>query len=340
MPDTPKTPSPSAPKTISAVEFFSGIGGFAEACKNLPIGVVSAFDQSDDANEVYRANFGLSPVNRNLDSISAHQIPDADIWWTSPPCKPYTVRGKQLDDRDNRSLSLRNLVALIPAKLPSALFVENVVAFATSHMRQMLIGALADNGYVWTEQFLCPTQFGIPMKRPRYFLSARRTTDQHRCNEQSPVQLKAQSQGQLRLFTSSTNAPTKSLTSFIDQEQSICSSYNRAELLIDAACLKRYAEGFNIISADDENAIAICFTSGYAKSVKASGSLYKTKEGTVRRFSPEEILRLFGFSPEFSFPDDMSLETRWRLIGNSIAVCCVTHVLTNFVAASATVDTR
>jgi DNA (cytosine-5)-methyltransferase 1/tRNA (cytosine38-C5)-methyltransferase len=40
----------------------------------------------------------------------------------------------------------------------------------------------------------------------------------------------------------------------------------------------------------------------------------------VRRFSPSEVARLLGLPASFRFPDDLSLEARYRLLGNGLSI--------------------
>mmetsp|Transcript_4502 Transcript_4502/g.6372 ORF Transcript_4502/g.6372 Transcript_4502/m.6372 type:complete len:349 (+) Transcript_4502:374-1420(+) len=48
----------------------------------------------------------------------------------------------------------------------------------------------------------------------------------------------------------------------------------------------------------------------------------------LRRFSTLELLNLFGFPSTFDFPPDISLEHKYKLIGNSINVSVVTQLMT------------
>src|SRR5688572_25303348 len=159
-------------RQIRAVEFFSGIGAFAQAARSFPIEIVAAFDQGEDANAVYEHNFKLAPSSRNLDSIGATQIPDAELWWLSPPCTPYTIRGAQRDDLDSRASSLKNLLSLVSDKMPSVIIVENVAAFQQSRMHKKLMQTLSGLNYQIRVESMCPSNFGIPMKRPRIFVVA------------------------------------------------------------------------------------------------------------------------------------------------------------------------
>ena len=50
-------------------------------------------------------------------------------------------------------------------------------------------------------------------------------------------------------------------------------------------------------------------------------------KGKLRRFSTEELLKLFGFPQSFSFPKDMDLSYKYKLIGNSISVVVVKELM-------------
>src|SRR5271163_4832641 len=117
---------------ITAIEFFSGIGGFAAVAPDFGIDVVQAFDQDESANRVYQANFQKVPDSHNLDCIDASQIAPADMWWLSPPCTPYTSRGAQQGLNDSRSVSLVNLLNQLRELLPGMIVLENVLGFLNS----------------------------------------------------------------------------------------------------------------------------------------------------------------------------------------------------------------
>jgi DNA (cytosine-5)-methyltransferase 1 len=290
---------------MKAIEFFSGIGAFAYACRAAGIEVIAAFDQGQDANAVYEHNFGLKPSARNLDSLPADAVPDADLWWMSPPCTPYTVRGAQRDDEDPRSHSLLNLIELLSDKLPAAVIVENVAAFEGARMFARLMECFEKNGYTTKVERLCPTKFGVPMKRPRVFVVA------------------------LRLAAGSCTGGTRRASSpplHLNIELFINADNSGGRLNVDEATLAKHGEGMHIIDPADPDAYAICFTSGYGVSYKSSGSFIRSN-GAVRRFAPEEILALLGFGPDFRFPSDMDLRACWRLAGNSVDIRSIGHVL-------------
>ena len=158
--------------TLRALEFYSGIGAFAQAARVLDIDVVAAFDQSQHANVTYQANYQQQPCDRNLDSIRSSFIPPGDLWWMSPPCTPFSRRGKQKDQTDSRARSFLHLIDLMAEKSPHYILVENVQGFLGSAVHTLLIEKLTASGYGTAQFSLCPTMFGVPMLRPRVFIVA------------------------------------------------------------------------------------------------------------------------------------------------------------------------
>ncbi len=295
---------------LTALELFCGIGGFSAAVAGTGIRVVGALDHSREALEVYRLNFPAHEARqKDLERISAEELADfgADLWWMSPPCQPYSVRGNGKDLNDHRAGSLARIMDVfreIPEeRLPIHLALENVVGFARSRARELLVGMLGERGYQLRERELCPTELGVPSRRARYYLVASRSgLAPHR-----PVK----------------PLPRLPLNAFLNPG---LEEYPKAGLRVSQEVLARFGEGFRILEPADPGAYTTCFTAGYGKSLMHAGS-YLRCGGAVRRFDPAEIARLLCFPPEFRFPEAHSLRGRWRLLGNSLSVVAVREVL-------------
>jgi len=81
-----------------------------------------------------------------------------------------------------------------------------------------------------------------------------------------------------------------------------------------------------VVDAAQPGACAACFTSAYGRSVVRSGSYLATPTG-LRRFSPQEILRLLDFPDTYRLPPGLPLRAAWPLVGNSLSVRAVRWVL-------------
>ena len=117
-------------------------------------------------------------------------------------------------------------------------------------------------------------------------------------------------------------------------------------LWVPGELLDRYRTAVHVLDPDDASSETHCFTSSYGQSIVHSGSYLAAQRGVsqslptdmgaslgatrprdVRRFSPAEILRLLGFPPGFRLPESLTLRKAWELVGNSLSVAAVRHVL-------------
>jgi site-specific DNA-cytosine methylase len=286
---------------IKALELFSGIGAFAEAARKMNIDVVAAFDQDPRANLTYAQNHGLQPKARNLDTITARELPAADLWWMSPPCQPYSVRGNQKGLNDPRSRSFVNLIGHLKEHRPRVFMLENVSGFMGSDAHALALKTLLELGYESHVIERSPTDFGVPMRRPRFYLIATANGV---------------------TFTNSEVAATASiaLKDFVNDS---CTD----ELIVAQRDFERYAPCLHIVRPGDTDAYATCFTSGYWKSYKSSGTFIELDKGRIRRFSPDEIVALMGFSANFAFPEQLTLQAKLQLAGNTVDVRSIEYML-------------
>jgi len=289
--------SDSAP--IRALELFAGIGGFSAAMGHR-VSIVAAVDINREAIDVYRHNFAHPSVVATVESLSLHQLRkwDADLWWMSPPCQPFTSRGKGLDIRDPRTSGLLHLIDCLAEVGPEHLGLENVPDFFGSKSYELLRSRLADLGYEVFETLLCPSGLGSPNRRRRYYLVASRS------------KLEAVPETRRRRFA---------VRDILDPRPD-------DSLWIDPDLALAYPHALNIVDPADPEAVTSCFTSAYGRSPVRSGSYLRTKRG-LRRFSPQEILRLLGFPESFSIPPHVPLSTAWRLVGNSLSLPAVRQTM-------------
>lgn len=285
--------------TFRVLELFCGIGGCAAALDKRAE-VVAAIDIDCDALSVYRTNFPHPIATRTIESLPdlVYREADAELWWLSPPCQPYTVRGRRRDLEDSRAHSLKVVLQRIREIRPRYVALENVGGFEGSQAQQLVRETLLQCQYRIAERLLCPTEIGVPNRRPRYYLVA--------------------AQGELAPWPH-WRVPSVPLREYLDPEPP-------QDLFVSPELVERYRRSMNIVSARDDTAITSCFTGAYGRSPVHSGSYLSVASG-VRRFSPQEILRLLGFPESFTLPPKLSRQRTWSLAGNSLSVHAVRWVL-------------
>lgn len=283
--------------SLRAIEFFSGLGGWRYSLGELGQ-VAKAFDISTLANATYALNHGDHPSTRELATLGAEEIEavKAGLWLLSPPCQPFCRMGNHQDLADPRSRAFLNLMEILDKHPPAALALENVEGFLRSQAHGKLTGLLQKHGFHWQEHTLCPTRFGVPNQRPRvYILASTRPL-----RDRQPPQL-----------------DPRPLGSYLDPAED-------ESLLLPEAVIQKHGPGLAIVSAEDRR--SACFIGGYGRRWVGSGPFLRTAHG-VRRFSPAEIGRLLGLPDSFHFPSELSLEHRYKLLGNSLSLPVARWVL-------------
>ena len=284
---------------MKILELFAGIGGVAEAIRGLPRWeIVEAIDIDQSAAAVYRANHPGRYRIATLESMV--DLPDADLWWLSPPCQPYTRRGRGSGAEDPRSAALTHLIDQIADRRPPRVVLENVPEFEGSEHHRRLGDRLRAGGYHVETLITCPTNWGVPMRRRRFYLWADRL---------SPTRT-IQPPG----------LPKFPLDQFFDPAP------DDAALAAEEVATK-YSDAIDRVMSGDPGAVTACFTSAYGRSPVRSGSYLVDRFGRTRRFSPAEITALMGFRRDFDW-GVAATRTRYRLIGNSVAVLVVGGILT------------
>jgi site-specific DNA-cytosine methylase len=253
--------------------------------------VQAAYDISPAANATYELNHGLRPTAKELATIPTADLVahGADLWCMSPPCQPFCRMGNKQGLEDVRSQAFLRLMEIFEEAPPEALALENVEGFLGSDAHELLQARLRRHGFHESAYRLCPSAFGIPNKRPRvYILAARR-----------PL-----------ISRPLTEIPTMPLAEYLDDQED-------PALYLDPQVIAKHGPGLDLVRPEERR--SACFIGGYGKRYVGSGSFLVTPKG-IRRFSPMEIARILGLPDSFRFPEELSLEKRYKLLGNGLSI--------------------
>lgn len=325
---------------------------------------VAALDHSDLCKIVYEHNH--KPVvlsNRPIQKLTVSQLEEwrADLFVMSPPCQPHsrqhTHQARELEDKRSESfIHLCELLRLLP-KVPSMVILENVVGFERSQSFALFQSVLRDRNYNFCHFILQPSQVGIPNDRPRFY-SVAIQSEQLKDNDcwQSKYFTQNRNDGadvsvcmeipELGVMDTNTiaehNVNIPKLQDFLDEQPDPCLN------IPVKVYQKRAAWCLDIVSPEQRR--TSCFTSGYGKFARGTGSVLYTGEGNfemtapeereydaewdkgldwtkARYFSGQELARLFDFSKSFTFPPELSMGQQWKLVGNSLNVRVAARLL-------------
>lgn len=279
---------------MRVLELFSGIGGVTEA---LGVPACLAVDHDEAAADTYRAIHSESVLRKNLHYVKPGWFePYRDcMWWMSPPCQPYTIRGQQRDLDDPRSAAFQRVTEAVGVLCPPMLVVENVPWFAGSRGEALLVSTLEERGYAWHAEVMCPTDLGLRAERRRYYLVASRS------------ELQQPRRPRVR--------PSR-IQDWIGPQNE--------DYLVPDHLLERFEDALHVVDADDPEAIAACFTGAYGRSPVYAGS-YLRQNGRIRWFTPYEVARSLGWERRIAFPTTVSRAKQYKLVGNSLSLPAVRY---------------
>ena len=298
----PKPTAQRVRRNLKVLELYCGIGGVAAAAVSCGR-IALAVDQNRLALGVYGYNFDHPFQSKTVESLDSHFLKrlEADLWWASPPCQPFTLKGKRRQLADTRAQTLvLGILAKLKKVLPRFFALENVPGFMGSDAHALVKDQLQRFGYRYHwEGLLCPSELGLPNHRRRFFLMAGR----------EPLAAPKMSR-----------MPKRPLEAFLESDPP-------GDLELDPATLQRYQKAVDLVDPRNPTAVASCFTAGYGKSPVRCGSYLQLPQNRARYFSPKEVAALLGFPPWFAIPPQLSRRQAWKLLGNSLSIPCVRTVL-------------
>lgn len=306
--ETTKQP-PAALAKLRVVSLFAGIGGFDRAFELSNCEVVMQCEYDRFCQSVLRRHWPTVKMDRDIRTLLAADIPEADVWTAGFPCQDVSLargcHGRSGFKGQHTSLFFK-MMDLIRERLPRVVLLENVVGLLNSHKGQdfaLVLRELTAAGYAVSWRVLNARYFGAPQSRSRVFLCA--------WKGDAPAALAA-------LFES---APSAKLPS---------------ERL-----------GFTTPTTHPSGAIVplvsycVAATSGRHTGNDWSRSYISYAE-RVRRPTPTESERLQGFPADWSLPEDnypipaRGLDgERYRAVGNAVCVPVIQWIAKRIVGLTA-----
>ena len=171
---------------LTAVELFAGVGGFGIALEQNNFDVVAQVEIDKRARNVLREKFPNSLLLEDVRNVtgdtlkSAGFISDGGIITGGFPCQDLSVAGRRAGFDGERSVLFYEFARIIEETQTEWVILENVPGLLSSRNgRDMgaVIGTLAELGYGCAWRVLDSKKFGVPQRRRRVFVVARRFGD-------------------------------------------------------------------------------------------------------------------------------------------------------------------
>lgn len=285
-------------QALHHASFFSGVGGFDLGFERAGIESVFQCEKKAFCRRVLAEHFPNVITEEDIQSVNPASIPEADVWTAGFPCQDLSLArmGPRAGLRGNQSGLFHDFAALVRARRPEVVVLENVHGLLTSHGGRdfaIVLKTMDELGYGLAWRVFNSQHFGIPQSRKRVYVVA-----VHRDPRSAAEILFEPERGDRDIETRRPNEK-KSPSLF----QTILGDTVKGPLV---------------------KARAHCI---YAESARHTGTDWSRNyvwypSGRVRRFTPVEVERVQGFPegwtdiPAVGKEDADSL--RYHAIGNSV----------------------
>lgn len=321
-------------KVYKVASFFTGLGGMdlggegdfdflGQHYKKNPLKTVYAMDFDKPICDIYNANFGIECQHKDINLVSADEIPDHDILTGGFPCQSFSVvaqNPKRLGYKDDKKGKLFfEMCRILKEKKPAVFVAENVKGLLSANKGEafpLVIQEFENAGYHVKYKVLNASHYGVPQKRERVFIVGfrdKRAFDAFEFPE--PV----------------TIDNPRVIKEIIDPEHTIEDKHYFSEKAVQGMQATKHAKTMNKGRAQDVNQPSNTVGAHLAKVSLNSTDPVLCIDGRYRMFTPREVARIQSFPESFKLPG--SRTTNYKALGNAVAPVVMWHVTQSIVTA-------
>ena len=266
--------------------------------------IVYANDIDDNACNIFKENFGITPDNRDIREVKSEEIPEFDILTGGFPCQSFSIiaqNPKRLGVKDERGKLFFEMCRILRERQPKCFIAENVKGILTANKKSafpLIMKEFEESGYDVQYRILNSANYGVPQKRERVIIVGFRKD--LNVNFSFP---------DVEIEDENNFAPLKKVI-----EKNVDEKYFFSERAVAGMMKKR--ESMNKGRAQDINKPCNTVGAHLAKVSLNSTDPVLMEDKRYRRFTPREVARIQ------SFPDDFELvgseAAQYRALGNAI----------------------
>ena len=156
----------------TAIDLFSGAGGFTEGAEQAGLKVLWAGNHWAEAVQIHAANHPQTVHTcQDLHQVDWTTVPPHDVLLASPACQGHSrARGKDKPYHDALRSTAWAVTTALEIHRPSGFLVENVPEFMDWELFDVWWASLQKLGYKLTVSTYNAADFGVPQNRVRLFI--------------------------------------------------------------------------------------------------------------------------------------------------------------------------
>lgn len=266
--------------------------------------IVYANDIDDNACNIFKENFKITPDSRDIREVKSEELPEFDILTGGFPCQSFSIiaqNPKRLGVKDERGKLFFEMCRILRERQPKCFIAENVKGILTANKRSafpLIIKEFEDSGYDVQYRILNSADYGVPQKRERVIIVGFRK-DLHISFNFPNAEIESEDG----------YAPLKEVI-----EVDVDEKYYFSEKAVAGMMKKR--ESMNKGRAQDINKPCNTVGAHLAKVSLNSTDPVLMQGSRYRRFTPREVARIQSFPDEFELVG--SEAAQYRALGNAI----------------------
>ncbi len=274
--------------------------------------IVYANDIDDNACNIFKENFNITPDNRDIREIKSEELPEFDILTGGFPCQSFSIiaqNPKRLGVKDERGKLFFEMCRILKERQPKCFIAENVKGILTANKRSafpLIIKEFEDSGYDVQYRVLNSADYGVPQKRERVIIVGFRKD--------------------LNIAFSFPDAEIEGEDGYASLREVIETDVDEKYYFSDRAVagMMKKRESMNKGRAQDINKPCNTVGAHLAKVSLNSTDPVLMQGSRYRRFTPREVARIQSFPDEFELVG--SEAAQYRALGNAIPPVMFWHV--------------
>lgn len=158
---------------FTAIDLFSGIGGFREAINSYNGKCINFSEINKDAIETYCLNYNENNDLNLGDITKIKSLPHHDLLTAGVPCQSWSTAGKKLGFDDERGKLWNDTIYLLNQSKPKVFIFENVKGLTDPRNKESfeyILNKIKNAGYYVNYYILNATDYGVPQNRVRVYL--------------------------------------------------------------------------------------------------------------------------------------------------------------------------
>lgn len=304
--------------------FFSGVGGIElgfELTNKFRVVYANEFDRN--AAITYSLNFpNVFLDQRDIRVVEPKDVAtgELDIIVGGFPCQAFSIAGYRKGFEDERGDLFFELLRIIKAKTPKAIFIENVKNMVThdhGNTFKVIREALTENGYYIKWKVMNGKDYGnVPQNRERIYIVGFLSKSAYDAFE-FPEEIEL----------------TASLTDVIDfkKEQPDNFYYTEGvqsfyeELKEHITRRDRVYQWRRQYVRENKSGVVPTLTANMGMGGH-NVPLILTEDGRIRKLTPKETFNVQGYPEDYQIPQNVSLGQLYKQAGNSVVVPLVERI--------------